>query len=226
VFQASPAEVAVHLSPKSLVSRSDPSQLQSAIMKVFATALVALVAGVLAMPAENHLARRGVDVDDLFAQISVRTQGILDICADIDIDVDIDIRTKIAKKIKPDLDICADLLDKAADEIKKGGKSKFQDGNKGCDSKCVEKKVSKHSEKFCKDIEKVVKKVGKDCVGDYVKPCFASFKKYVGCLDGIFIGIGASVTAIVKGILGIALGLDLGLDLDIGLGLGGIIKIG
>jgi len=200
-------------------------------MKVTATvlALCGLFASSLANPVpETQLSKRGADIDGLFASVTARIDAAVALCADVDITADIDIRAKVAASLKADLDACADLLAKATADIKASVKADVVAANGGCDGSCMEKKVVKHSEDFCKKVDTIVKHVGEDCAKDYIKPCLSNFGKLTACLNGIFIGIGASVAASIKAILGVSLSAVLGLDLDLDLdlGIGTIIKIG
>jgi hypothetical protein len=78
----------------------------------------------------------------------------------VDISASLAIRAAIAAKLKADLDAAAALLAKAAADIKARVKVEIIDANKGCDAKCIEKKVVDKSKDFCKSVDKIVKKVG------------------------------------------------------------------
>jgi len=195
-------------------------------------ALAGLFAGSLAnpVPAESHLVARGSgDVDQIFLAAKAKTTAAIALCGNVDINSSLDVRVAVAAKLKADLDACATVLVNAAVDIKAKAKADIVKANGGCDDKCIEKKVKKHSEDLCKDVDVIVKKLGEDCVKDYVKPVIVNFSKLSSCLDGVFIGIGASISASVKSILSVSLTAKLGINLDADFGLGlidSIIKIG
>jgi hypothetical protein len=70
------------------------------------------------------------------------------------------VREKVAARLRADLDAAAKLLADAAVAIKASAKADLLSANRGCDSKCIEKTVVKHSTDFCRSIDKVVKKLG------------------------------------------------------------------
>jgi hypothetical protein len=72
----------------------------------------------------------------------------------------LDLRAALAAKLKADLEAAAALLAKAVLDIKAKAKADILLDNKGCDSRCIEKTVVDRSEKLCKSVDKIVKKVG------------------------------------------------------------------
>ncbi|KAK1762043.1 hypothetical protein QBC33DRAFT_623993 [Phialemonium atrogriseum] len=204
-------------------------------MKSVITNLLAatgLFAVTLANPmVSKQLTKRcNCNFDEIFAQVEAHAEAAVSICtsADIDVDAALESRAAVAAKLQADLEAAAELLAQASADLEAATSADVEASNSGCDSSCIKKTITEHSETFCDHVSVIVETLGEDCVKPYVKPCMANFGAFAKSCDKLFAGVAASVGGVVQAVLGASLSLSLGLDIGaiLGIGLGGILGIG